>query len=149
MRLIISLLVTNQIKLLMSVVLLRFFTTMSSFAVIKLSVGRDPSTDLCTTEVIKIARFFPHEIADLSIALNYMSNPDDLVKDPEQWPLRYVMLLWLSLICMLPFDLSQFDERNKPGHTASQIESVAKTYINKAGIERDGAAILLARLYLR
>lgn len=99
--------------------------------------------------LLQSARFFPHEIADLSIALNYLLLPGGLVQDPTQWPLRYVMLLWLSLICMLPFDLAQFDESDKPGHTAAAIEHVAKTHLNKAGVERDGAAILLARLYLR
>ncbi|CAL1713099.1 unnamed protein product [Somion occarium] len=96
-----------------------------------------------------ITRFFPHEITDLSVALNYLLLPGGLPQDPAQWPLRYVMLLWLSLICMLPFDLAQFDERGSVGHTASQIETVGKSHLNKAGIERDAAAILLARLYLR
>lgn len=72
-----------------------------------------------------------------------------LSQDQYYWSLRYVMLLWLSLICMLPFDLSQFDEEDQAGRTAAQIEEIAKSNLSRAGVERDAAAILLARLYTR
>ncbi|KAI0699071.1 TBCD protein [Cytidiella melzeri] len=96
-----------------------------------------------------ITRFFPHEIADLSIALDFLLLPDGPAQQQKHWPLRYVMLLWLSLICRLPFDLAQFDEPDSIGKTSSDIETVAKSYLSKAGMERQGAAILLARLYAR
>ncbi|KAH9942878.1 ARM repeat-containing protein [Amylocystis lapponica] len=96
-----------------------------------------------------ITRFFPHEIADLSIALNYIISPEGPIQDFKQWSLRYVVLLWLSLICMIPFDLEQFDERDSVGETAEKIETVGKSYLGKAGIEREAAAILLSRLYMR
>ncbi|OCH86383.1 TBCD protein [Obba rivulosa] len=96
-----------------------------------------------------ITRFFPHEIADLSLALEFISSSDSPTQDPYNWALRYVTLLWLSLICMIPFDLEQFDEPDSIGNTAAKIEIVAKSYLSKAGLEREGAAILLSRLYLR
>jgi tubulin-specific chaperone D len=65
------------------------------------------------------------------------------------WHLRYVILIWLHLICMIPFDLCQFDESDEAGRTANRLESLAKSYIGKAGLERDGAALLLSRLYMR
>ncbi|KAH8104609.1 TBCD protein [Cristinia sonorae] len=96
-----------------------------------------------------ITRFFPHEIADLDIALGFLLLPDGPASELYYWWLRYVMLLWLSLICMLPFDLEQFDEAENRGQTASQIESVAKAHLNNAGLERDAAALLLSRYYTR
>ncbi|GJE97138.1 tubulin folding cofactor D C terminal domain-containing protein [Phanerochaete sordida] len=96
-----------------------------------------------------ITRFFPHEVDDLAIALTFLFDNTELAEDQEQWPLRYIMLLWLSLICMLPFDLAQFDEPENVGKTASDLESVAKSFLGKAGMEREGASILLARLYAR
>lgn len=96
-----------------------------------------------------IVRFFPHEIADLSIALDYILMPDGPSQQLSQWPLRYVVLLWLSLICMIPFDLSQFDEPADIGKTASHIESIGKEFLGKAGLEREGAAMLLSRFYMR
>ena len=91
-------------------------------------------------------RFFPHEIADLTIALDCMPKVSN---EHSEWPLRYVILIWLYLICMIPFDLSQFDESDQIGKTASQLEDLAKSHLGKAGLERDGAALLLSRLYVR
>ncbi|KIL67806.1 hypothetical protein M378DRAFT_191353 [Amanita muscaria Koide BX008] len=93
-----------------------------------------------------IVRFFPHEISDLTIALDCMLKLSD---GHTEWPLRYVMLIWLYLICMIPFDLSQFDELGQTGRTASRLEDLAKSHLGKAGLERDGASLLLSRLYVR
>lgn len=97
----------------------------------------------------KAVRFFPHEIADLTIALEFLLLPDGLVQDASQWALRYMVLIWLSLICMIPFDLAQFDDVDRVGHTAAAIELSAKTFLGRAGVERDGAALLLSRLFMR
>lgn len=74
---------------------------------------------------------------------------DGPIQDVDQWPLRYIALLWLSLVCMLPFDLAQFDELSMPGETASSVEDIAKAHLDNAGLERDGAALTLSRLYMR
>ena len=50
---------------------------------------------------------------------------------------------------MLPFDLAQFDEPEVLGQTALNLEEVAKAHLGKAGVEREGAAVMLARLYTR
>ncbi|KAG6877463.1 hypothetical protein C0993_007080 [Termitomyces sp. T159_Od127] len=50
---------------------------------------------------------------------------------------------------MIPFDLAQFDEVGKGDHTASMIESSTREFLGKAGLEREGAALLLSRLYIR
>ncbi|KAI0632121.1 TBCD protein [Trametes polyzona] len=96
-----------------------------------------------------ITRFFPHEIADLGVVLDYISAPNSPAQDVAQWALRYVVLLWLSLVCMIPFDLEQFDESGHVGETASRIEGVAKSFLGRAGVDREGAALLLSRLYMR
>lgn len=91
--------------------------------------------------------FFPHEVSDLPIAVSYMIT-GSFVEESNNWALRYLILLWISLVCMLPFDLSQFDniENDEP---ASAIEKIALKEISKSGIEREGAALVLARLYMR
>ncbi|KAJ7505351.1 TBCD protein [Mycena galericulata] len=93
-----------------------------------------------------IIRFFPHEIADLAIARKCISGA--AAREPRQWALRYAVLLWLALICMIPFDLAQFDE-HADGETADWLEGLARPLLGRAGRERDGAALLLARLYTR
>jgi len=95
------------------------------------------------------ARFFPHEVSDLSIALNFIRLPSGPVKEAGQWGLRYAVFLWLSLICRLPFDLQKFDDVTRPGETADAIEIVGKDRLNMAGLEREGAATLLSRFYVR
>jgi hypothetical protein len=104
---------------------------------------------LLSTVIKESVRFFPHEISDLSIALDFLLLPDGLVQDSSQWALRYVILIWLALICMIPFDLAQFDDTDRIGYTAAAIETVAKIYLGKAGMERDGASLLLSRLFMR
>lgn len=78
-----------------------------------------------------------------------MLSSSEALHASDCWPLRYVVLLWLSLICMIPFDLAKFDESGKDGETAAKIEELANSYIDKAGLERRGASTLLARLYTR
>jgi len=78
----------------------------------------------------------------------YMRSSESPVHQSMHWALRYVVLLWLSLICMIPFDLSQFDE-GENGQTAASIESTGKQYLANAGLEREGAALLLTRFYMR
>lgn len=95
-------------------------------------------------------RFFPHEIADMSIALDYMMLPHGPIrKFPSRWSLPYIVLLWLSLICMIPFDLDRLDELDQIGRTADSVESLAKEQLGSAGLEREGAAIVLSRFYMR
>ncbi|PIL22540.1 hypothetical protein GSI_15229 [Ganoderma sinense ZZ0214-1] len=96
-----------------------------------------------------ITKFFPHEIADLTTALDCMTSHKSPIKQTLRWPLRYILLLWLSLVCMIPFDLEQFDEVGKEGQTASKVEGVGKHYLGKAGLDREGSALLLSKFYMR
>jgi hypothetical protein len=78
-----------------------------------------------------------------------MRLPNGPAAHPSQWSLRYVVLLWLSLVSRIPFDLEQFDEQGCQGQTFSALEATGKQYLDKAGLEREGAAVLLSRLYMR
>ncbi|GAC95548.1 tubulin specific chaperone cofactor [Pseudozyma hubeiensis SY62] len=103
-----------------------------------------------------IVHYFPHEVADLPATLSFLEKLQRLCEDePDStaavcWELRYVCLLWLSLICMIPFDLAKFD-RSVDGikTTASRIAAVAAYFIASPGKERDAAAVVLGRLFQR
>ncbi|KAI0031394.1 TBCD protein [Vararia minispora EC-137] len=95
-----------------------------------------------------IVRFFPHEVSDLELVVGFMRFLDTC-EGTWLWSLQYVTLLWMSLICMLPFDLSQFDEPGQTGKTASEIEYFGQKNLGRSGLEREGAALLLSRLYAR
>ena len=88
-------------------------------------------------------------MADLTIVLDFAYVPGGPMDDPTQWALRYVILLWLYLICIIPFDLAQFDEPTHSGRTADSLENLAKGFLSKSGLERQSAALLLSRLYMR
>lgn len=96
-----------------------------------------------------IVRYFPHEIADLAVALEFVQILDQSTSSTTLWSTRHVTLLWISLICMIPFDLAQFDEVGREGETAVTIEGVAKRSLTSSGLVRESAAILLSRLYVR
>jgi hypothetical protein len=94
-------------------------------------------------------RFFPHEIADLAVAVEFAQILDRTQSPTTLWSTRHVTLHWISLICMIPFDLAQFDEVGKEGQTAVTIEAIAKRSLTNSGVARESAAILLSHLYVR
>eukprot|EP00466_Bigelowiella_natans_P001594 jgi/Bigna1/78286/fgenesh1_pg.53_\ len=89
--------------------------------------------------------------------------------DYSTWHTRYGLLLWLSLIVLIPFDLATIDstyqERSKQqqeedksqkeegGHSSlSLVDSlvdIGKKYLHDAGPCRDAASFFLARLFTR
>ena len=54
-----------------------------------------------------IIKFLPHEICDFDFVLNLTEQQD--VADAEHWETRYVLLLWLSMLILNPFQLSRLD----------------------------------------
>ncbi|KAJ3091882.1 hypothetical protein HK102_012932 [Quaeritorhiza haematococci] len=68
------------------------------------------------------------------------------------WETRYVLLLWLSLICRIPFDLRIVDSGTGSDESVTivdRIMSMCKSFLSSAGKEHEGAALLLARLLTR
>ncbi|CUA72523.1 Tubulin-specific chaperone D [Rhizoctonia solani] len=98
-----------------------------------------------------IVPFFPHTVQDLPLALCFTEQKEKLLSEPESWGLRYVATMWLSLICMIPFDLARFDEPGAPPErlVTNRLDRIGKHYLTYPGIERESAAMLLARLYMR
>ncbi|KAG8904796.1 hypothetical protein FRB99_001186 [Tulasnella sp. 403] len=96
-----------------------------------------------------VVRFFPHEVGDLDIALQYLATED--TTPVASWQARYVTLLWLSLVVRLPFDLAKFDkdDHGAAGSTFAAIEKAAKDNLSRAGTEREAASLLLAKLFSR
>jgi hypothetical protein len=55
----------------------------------------------------KIVMYLPHEVNDLEPVLALLAKQSK--SDHETWQTRYMLLLWLSIIGMIPFDLNRFD----------------------------------------
>uniref|UniRef100_U3ITR5 Tubulin-specific chaperone D n=1 Tax=Anas platyrhynchos platyrhynchos TaxID=8840 RepID=U3ITR5_ANAPP len=98
-------------------------------------------------------RLFPHEVGDLQPVLDMLM--DQNPKDCETWETRYMLLLWLSMICLIPFDLARFDGNtvSEEGHarmpTMDRILKVAKCYLVVSDKARDAAAVLVSKFIVR
>ncbi|XP_050312705.1 tubulin-specific chaperone D [Anthonomus grandis grandis] len=91
-----------------------------------------------------IVKHLPHEVADFEPVLCFLEaqNPNDT----DTWTTRYILLLWLSIIIMIPFDLSRFDGFDKTDACKKPIMErvldIIKTYAVVPDKCRDAAAFL-------
>ncbi|XP_072796049.1 tubulin-specific chaperone D isoform X2 [Vicugna pacos] len=98
-------------------------------------------------------RLFPHEVADVQRVLDMFMHQN--LKDHETWETRYVLLLWLSVTCLIPFDFSRLDGDllTRPGQarvsTMDRILQVAQSYLVVSDKARDAAAVLVSRFVTR
>jgi tubulin-specific chaperone D len=105
---------------------------------------------LCKVRGFKtVIKFFPHEVTDLEPCLNLLSGEDP--KDLEKWHTRYVLLLWLSILVMVPFGLETIDSQDCDTGLGliDRILSICKFCLNESAKTRDAAAYLLAKMLTR
>lgn len=101
-----------------------------------------------------IVRYLPHEVVDLPFVLDMLEQQNST--DFKTWQNRYMLLLWLSMACMIPFDLARLDTltTNSSGHSANastmdRIMELAKKYVCVSEKAQDAAVCLLARFMTR
>ncbi|KAI9247117.1 armadillo-type protein [Helicostylum pulchrum] len=95
-----------------------------------------------------IVKFMSHEVTDLEPVFEYLSGLDSVSSD--LWEARYICFIWLSLICMIPFDLKKVDSgTGTQDSLIVKMLNLCKRYICTTGKERDGASLLIARLLSR
>ncbi|XP_022379305.1 tubulin-specific chaperone D isoform X2 [Enhydra lutris kenyoni] len=98
-------------------------------------------------------RLFPHEVADVQPVLDMFTNQNP--RDHETWETRYMLLLWLSVTCLIPFDFSRLDGNllTQPGQMrmsiTDRILQITKTYLVVSDKARDAAAILVSKFVTR
>uniref|UniRef100_A0AAZ3PSZ6 Tubulin-specific chaperone D n=1 Tax=Oncorhynchus tshawytscha TaxID=74940 RepID=A0AAZ3PSZ6_ONCTS len=98
-------------------------------------------------------QLFPHEVADVQPVLDLLCRQDP--RDPETWETRYMLLLWLSMTCLIPFDLSRLDGHltSDPSQTREpimdRILAVAKSYLMVTDKSRDAASVLVSKFVTR
>ncbi|KAK9871289.1 hypothetical protein WA026_011559 [Henosepilachna vigintioctopunctata] len=98
-----------------------------------------------------IVGHLPHEVADFEPVLQMLEAQDP--NDCENWTTRYTLLLWLSIIVMIPFHMSRLDGFNEGTDgtktVMSRVLDVIKTYSVVSDKCRDAAAYLAARFLTR
>ncbi|BFZ03564.1 hypothetical protein BsWGS_06603 [Bradybaena similaris] len=100
-----------------------------------------------------VVRFLPHEVSDMEPLLSLIEAQDPM--DYELWETRYILLLWLSIVCLIPFDLKRLDSNLQQGdgnykvRTMDRIMTICKTYLLVPDKSRDAAANLTSRFLIR
>ena len=91
-----------------------------------------------------IVRYLPHEVTDLEPTLMYLLAIDQ--NKLTLWHARYVLCIWLSIIVRVPFDLNSIDSF---GDMIDNIINTVKIYLQRSEKSREGAAVLISRLFSR
>ena len=96
---------------------------------------------------------FPHEVADLEPIMEILSKQS--LTEQETWETRYMLILWLSMICLIPFDMVRFDahgdnSRIKKEPMIARILNIGKLYLVTSSDNcQEAAAILLSKFITR
>jgi hypothetical protein len=69
----------------------------------------------------------------------------------RRWQTRYCLMMWLSIVVMVPFDLESIDSDDGPGGQSviGAIVALCERHLGDAGRTREAAAELVARLTTR
>lgn len=106
---------------------------------------------LCKVRGYKtVVKFMPHQVGDLEPTLRLLLEQDG--GEHATWETRYGLLMWLSIIVRIPFDLSTVDSdlgRGREGGIVGRIIDVAKGYLGASGAAREAAGVLLSRFFSR
>ena len=93
-----------------------------------------------------VVRHFPHEVADVEPVLSLLELQ---VPGEDHWETRYVLLLWMSMLVLIPFDMARFDSGQEKLPLMERILNVIKRYLGVTSRCQDAAAFLASRFLTR
>ncbi|GFR52318.1 hypothetical protein Agub_g14856, partial [Astrephomene gubernaculifera] len=109
-----------------------------------------------------VVRFFPHEAADLERVLDILETvkaqrPKDNEEGIAMWEAQTMLLLWLSILILIPFDLATVDSAATGAKYGTlpytplvgRILALCKEYLHHPGGVREMSAVVLGRLLTR
>ncbi|CAG4914997.1 unnamed protein product [Colias eurytheme] len=103
-----------------------------------------------------VVRHLPHEVSDLLTVLTFLEEQDP--NDKETWRGRFVLLLWLSIVVIIPFHMSRLDgfAPDQPGAGTSKkltvmerIFNICKTYAMSKDTCAEASAYLASKFLIR
>lgn len=112
-----------------------------------------------------VIKFFPHQVSDLELAVSllekcHVTNSVSSLRQEStgEMEAKCVMLLWLSILVLVPFDISSVDSSIANSNNLNKLEppplvfrilSFSKDYLSNAGPMRPIAGLLLSKLLTR
>ncbi len=102
---------------------------------------------LCRVHGYKhIRKLLPHEASDLEPVLFTLQCQDH--SDSSTWENCYVLLLWLSMLVLVPFDIGTIDSSATSTLTCTVVH-LCRSTLSDAGLTREAAAVCLGSLLTR
>ena len=113
---------------------------------------------LCKTRGYKaIQRYFTHAVEDISPLISVIM--DMGTENTGCWEIRYILLLWLSLVAMIPIDLERIENSNEFQKLAKKYKfkgglrqimiGIGTTFLSSPGVEFEAASLLCTRIISR
>jgi len=93
-----------------------------------------------------VVRYLPHEVEDLEKVVTVLQEQD--CKDNKTWETRYILLLWLSIIVLIPFNMSRFDS-GEQAPLSERLLALCKRYLGVRDKCREAAATLVSTFLTR
>lgn len=113
-----------------------------------------------------VVKQFPHEVSHIEACMRMLRFQDS--KDFGNWETRYVLMLWLCVLCIIPFDICSMDSSLLTHSTTAgtevgtatagdssrptlvqQIVAISLSFLSDAGPTRDAASACLSTLLTR
>ncbi|XP_030470997.1 tubulin-folding cofactor D [Syzygium oleosum] len=112
-----------------------------------------------------VIKFFPHQVSDLELAVSLLEKCHDTnsvtslrLESTGEMEAKCVILLWLSILVLVPFDIASVDSsvacnnelgELEPAPLVSRVLGFCKDYLSSAGPMRTISGLLLSRLLTR
>ena len=93
-----------------------------------------------------VVKYLPHEVEDLERVVGLLQDQEP--QDSSTWETKYILLMWLSMIVLIPFDMARFDGGDKPP-LVDRILSCCKRYLVTRDKCQDAAAKLVSAFLTR
>jgi tubulin-specific chaperone D len=94
-----------------------------------------------------VIKFFPHDVEDLEILVDFIIN---IQLSSSEWYVHYVLLLWLSMVVIVPFDLETIDSKMEGEESLlTKIINFCENFLKSTGVNREASCKVIAKILTR
>ncbi|OAF71066.1 Meckelin [Intoshia linei] len=92
-----------------------------------------------------ISIYMPNGVDDLIFVVSKLEKIDKV--DEETWFSIYILLIWLSIVCLIPFDMKIFETNQDK--LANRILDISKKFSTYYGTNQEGGALVIGKFLAR